>query len=163
MRRHRLLPVVLLAACQASVPPLTDGERAEIQADVRSALDTFVAGGNALDVDMVMSLAAPDIEVVDFAQHFRGTDAVRAGWSDLFDNFQSWEAAWDDLRIDVAGPDLALFTGQFTLSRRFHDGRLQESNPYIYFSGRFQLGANGWMLTFGHLSGSVRIVEGSGA
>ncbi len=159
MRLLALSLVVLVGACQPAPPQMTDAERSEIEAAVTEGLETWLEGANTLDAALGTSMVDPEADFVDFGTHYQNRADLREGWAGSFSRFQSWDSAWDDVQIDVIRTDLALFFGRFTLSRRYLDGRLQESSPYIWITGRFELSETGWKLTHGHLSGAVRIVE----
>ena len=162
MKLIHLSALVLLAACQTVPPEMTDTERSEIEAAVTEALQTFIEGGNALDATLATSMYDTEANFVDFGTHYQGQAASRESLERLFSQFQTWEAAWDKLDVEVVRPDLALFFGQFTMSRRYVDGRLQETDPFILATGRFELTEAGWKLTHSHLSGAMQMVENEG-
>ena len=56
-------------------------------------------------------------------------------------------------KIDLAGSVLVISP------RRFVDGRLQETNPLVWLTGRSDLTDAGWKVTHMHLSGAIQIVE----
>ena len=151
--------LALLAACQTAPPEMTDEERAEIEAAVAAELQVFIQSGNGLDGALAASMYDTEASFVDFGALYQGQAAIQEHLESLFSNFQTWESAWDELEVEAVRPDLALFFGQFTMSRRNVDGRLQETNPLIWYTGRSDLTEAGWKVTHGHLSGAMHFVE----
>ncbi len=149
----------VLCACQMPPEQMTGAERSQIEVAVSDGLKTFLEGLNTRDGTLAVSIADPEIDFVDFGRHYQNQADLRVALERLLAEFQSWDSVWDDIQVDVVRPDLALFFGQFTMSRRFLDGRLQESDPYIFVTGKFELTEAGWKLTHAHLSGANSIVE----
>ena len=154
--------LALFAACQTAPPEMTDAERAEIEAAVTAELQTFIESSNALDATLATSMYDTEASFVDFGNLYQGHAAIQEHLEGLFSQFQTWESAWDELDVEAVRPDLALFFGQFTMSRRYVDDRLQETNPFIWVTGRFALTEAGWKLTHAHLSGAMQILENEG-
>ena len=157
--RHILLSIVtVVSACQAAPVEMTDAERSQIEAAVTEGLETWIEGLNIRDATVATSMVDPEADFVDFGTHYKNQAELREGLERLVALFQSWDSAWDDVQVDVIRPDLALFFGQFTMSRRFLDGRLQEADPYIFVTGKFELKESGWKLTHAQLSGALSVV-----
>ncbi len=153
------LGLVIVSACQVAPFEVTDAERSQVEAAVTEALEIWMEGLNAQDATLATSMADPEANFVDFGMHYQNQAELREGLARLVARFQSWDSAWDDVQVDVIRPDLALFFGQFTMSRRSLDGRLQEADPYIFVTGRFELRQSEWKLTHAQLSGALRFVE----
>ncbi len=151
--------LALLAACQTAPSEMTDTERSAIEAAVTAELQAFIEGANALDGALQASVYDPEASLVDVNALYQGHAAIQEHLEGLFSNFQTWEAAWDELNVDAVRPDLALFFAQVTISRRLVDGRLQETNPFVWLTGRSDLTEAGWKVTHMHLSGGIRTVE----
>ena len=151
--------LALMAACQTVPPEMTEAERAEIEAAVTAELQVFIESGNGLDGALAASMYDTEASFVDFGALYQGQTAIQEHLERLFSNYQTWESAWDELNVEAVRPDLALFFGQFTLSRRYVDGRLQETNPLVWLTGRSDLTEAGWKVTHMHLSGTIQIVE----
>ncbi len=132
---------------------------AKLEAAVTAELQAFIEGANALDAALQTSMYDPEASLVDVNALYQGHAAIQEHLEGLFSRFQTWESAWDDLNVEAVRPDLALFFAQFTMSRRFVDGRLQETNPFVWLTGRSELTEAGWKVTHMHLSGAIRIVE----
>lgn len=160
MRQILLLSILtVVSACQAAPVEMTDAERSQIEAAVTRGLETWLEGVNNGDATLATSMADPEVDFVDFGTHYKNQAEMREGLGRLLARFQSWDSAWDDVQIDVIRPDLALFFAQFTMSRRYLDGRLQETDPYIFVTGKFELRGSEWKLTHAQLSGALSIVE----
>lgn len=158
---HVIFVSLLLVFCACQAPPdeMTDAERSQIEAAVTEGLKTWIEGLNTRDGTLAASIADPEADFVDFGTHYKNQADLREHLERLVAMFQSWDSAWDDVQVDVIRPDLALFFGQFTMSRRFLDGRLQEADPYIFVTGKFELRESGWKLTHAQLSGALSVVE----
>ena len=141
---------------------MTDAERAEIESAVTEALQTWAAGGSALDPVQTLSIMDPQVNFVDFYNVYQGHAELLEWTTSLFSNYQEWEGALDEATIQVISPDVALVFAQFTVTRRNNAGRLQATNPFIFMTGRFDLREDGWKMTHGHLSGSMGWVEEEG-
>jgi ketosteroid isomerase-like protein len=138
---------------------MTDTERSAIEAAVTAELQAFIEGGNARDAALQTSMFDPEASFVDANALYQGHAAIQEYLEGFFSNFQTWEAAWDELNVDAVRPDLALFFAQVTISRRLVDGRLQETNPFVWLTGRSDLTEAGWKVTHMHLSGGIRTVQ----
>ncbi len=157
---HVIFVSFLFVLCACQVPDeMTDAERSQIEAAVTEGLETWMDGLNTRDGTLATSMVDPEADFVDFGTHYKNQAELREGLERLVALFQSWDSAWDDVQVDVIRPDLALFFGQFTMSRRFLDGRLQEADPYIFVTGKFELRESGWKLTHAQLSGALSVVE----
>ncbi len=159
MRLLTLAVLLFAAACQTAPPEMTDAERAEIEAAVTESLQVWVDGASALDAAQATSVMDPQVDFVDFYNLSQGRAELLEWTTSLLSNYQSWEGALDQVTVEVMSPEIALFFAQVTITRRNQAGRLQATDPFIYFTGRFDLKEGEWKMIHGHLSGSMSWVE----
>lgn len=153
--------IAVLAATGCAAPQasqLTDVERAEIEAAVEAQVMLFAEGASQLDPEIQAAMMAPDVEFVDFARLTDGREANIAWATELFGNFTTFTFTWDEVSVEVLGPDIALATAIGSMRRERLDGRIQESNRTIFFTGLYKATEGQWLLTRGHLSGSIGTV-----
>ncbi|MEZ5317137.1 MAG: nuclear transport factor 2 family protein [Vicinamibacterales bacterium] len=148
--------LMLSGACASDA--LTPERRAEIQSAIARQMQRFAEGAAQRDASVQASIMAKDVVLFDFASEYDGVDAFVDATGKLLASLQSFEMRWEKLEVVVLGPEGAAVGGRAVARRQHQDGRVQESAPYIYFTGVFQLIGGEWKLTRGHLSGFMRAV-----
>ena len=157
MRSAHPLLLLIIAGCAASSSgDLTDAEQATIRSAVERQVHVFTEGASQLDADLQMSMMAADVEFIDFGRLLSGVDEATEYIRELFANYQTFEFRWDDVEVDVLSRHSALAKARGTLRRQHVDGRIQESNGAMFFTGLLRELDGEWKLTRGHLSGSIR-------
>lgn len=145
------------AAPQESEP--TDTEATAITSTVEAQVALFAEGASKLDPAIQASMMAPDVQFVDFSRILTGREATVEWARQLFGNFQSFTLTWDEVAVDVLSRNVALATAIGSMRRQHVDGRIQQSDGAIYFTGLYKRTGDDWLLARGHLSGSMRTVD----
>lgn len=117
--------LLLVAACQTATPEMTEAEIAEVEANALAWSDQWLETATNLDAEGTAALMdRDDGHSVQQGTVYRPTWAeILAGRREMNAPFTNWVAEWDERRVDVLGPDVALVTGQATGSVTDTDGR----------------------------------------
>ena len=156
------LLIVLVAAqscAPATEPQLTDTERASIATAVEAQVERFAEGASQRDPQIQASAMAPDVEIVDFSRLTESRDANVAWATELFSNFASFSFTWYEISVEVLGPDASVATAIGSVRRQHVDGRIQEADRSVFFTGLYRASDGQWLLTRGHLSGAFSTVQ----
>jgi uncharacterized protein (TIGR02246 family) len=138
---------------------MTDVEIAEIEAEVREVAQTFIDGFNELDMAKVVSVSHPDHTKVPYA----GEILDRSGFQEFLDGWvedkESWQGDWVDTHIRVLSPDLAAFSGTYSVDMTLSDGE-RRHYPSGAMVGLFERTEDGWRWSIrGSASSGYQLVE----
>ena len=92
------------AAAAEPAPSETAEELPDTRQQGRTIIDTFGKGWSKPDIDLLMSIFAPDAVFVEtpFSESIRGSDAIRRWWLDV--PFSQSEITFSSGEIYAAGP-----------------------------------------------------------
>jgi uncharacterized protein (TIGR02246 family) len=102
-----VIGTVVLAGCQSSQ---FDPDDPAAIAAIDSTVQSMMAGARAVDVDRVLSGAAPDVTFITGDVMLTGLETLRASFEDTYAGLESQDQVPFDTRIRLVAPDVALVT-----------------------------------------------------
>lgn len=121
-----LIAVVALGACRSPSLPMPLEERAETEAEVRSALEAFAEAQERLDAEAAIAFLAPD-----FRMYVDGVatdyDTVVQGIRTTLPGLQRLESNWSDVEVMVLTKDHAIVSLVFQDTATTSDGSKERS------------------------------------
>ena len=140
--------VFLLIGCQPAKTTLTEEEIAQIETRILGIMENRFDALRELDVEGYALTAHPELltwpgggQLMNWSQY---RDALMA-WAE---GKESWKGGWVESKVRVLSPNLAIFSGTYTDSIRFSDGRhLHWPEASAVFL--FERTADGWKFIMG--------------
>lgn len=147
MRTLAAIAVLLLvAACQTAPPDMTEAERAQVESEVLTVGDQWLAAVNGLNPDVFLDLFDPaDTHATDgyiYANYEEWAARIRG----FFPNLGDVNLAWASKGVEVFAPDAAMLVGQTEGTRTRADGTTSDFAPGVTLLVR-RVG-NGWKITY---------------
>lgn len=118
--------LLLVAACQAPPPEMSEAEIAEIEAEVTGVWEDFLQGHEELDCDKAGEALHPDLLAFPLDSRLLGQSEWLDACNHFLESVESLTGYWADANVRVLTPDLAVFTGYYGDTVYHIDGSVRE-------------------------------------
>ena len=106
--------LVLLVGCQAPPVEMTEAEIAQIEAEVTAVAHQLMEGFKNLDLEEAAAVYDPSsMHGNDGATYYATYDEWVVHLEEMVARFDEMDGEWMNTRVDVIGPDAAVFVGQY--------------------------------------------------
>jgi len=130
MRTTRIFAAMALAVAITALAQTAAGQTRDERA-IRALSDKWQRDVAAQNVDAIVALHAPDaVVMLSHAPLVRGSDAIRAGWSDMVKT-PGLKLSWTPTKIEVTSPTTATEYGTYTESFDTPSGRGTDAGNYV--------------------------------
>jgi len=142
--------LLLVAACQAPPPEMTDAEIAQIEAEVVAAMETSLAGFRQLDLEMAMAPYHPTETAYAWTNVPLDYSETRAMMASGIEELESAELAFVETTVKVLTRDAAVVQGIYETTQYRKDGTLLHLMPdKATWMCLLERTDDGWKITFG--------------
>jgi hypothetical protein len=123
--------LLLVAACQAPPTEMTEAERAQIEAEVLSMGDQWLAAVNDVNPEGFLDLFDPAGTHATDGYNYANYEDWVGRVQRLFSNWEDVNWAWVYTRAELFSSDAAMFVGYAEGARTNTDGEISEGGPGV--------------------------------
>ena len=155
MRFSYFAVLMLATACRAAPPEMTEGEIAQIEAEVMAFAGTHIKAFMDLDADQLMDLWVDgNISSVSFSERIVGAEDMMAFYDNLVSGWAETRMEWlPGSVVDVLSPDWALFQGTTEQATTNLEG--VSFVQHVHFTDLLKKVDGEWKIQRNHVSGGV--------
>jgi hypothetical protein len=131
---------------------MTKSEIAQIEAEVREAMEVGIDGWRELDLEKAMAPFHPTATSWALPETPRPYAEIRQWAADWIENLEAWEGNVIDMKVRVLGRDAAAFQMLYGCTITPKEGPIMHHPGNAVWTGVIERTANGWKTTLGGLS-----------
>jgi hypothetical protein len=131
---------------------MTEAEIAQIEAEVRDAMEVALDGWRELNLEKAMSFFHPTATSWALPETPRTYSEIRGWTADWIENLESWEGNIVEMTVRVLSRDAAAFQAQYGCTITPKEGPIMHHPGNAVWTGIMERTDNGWKSTLGGLS-----------
>jgi len=153
---------LLVAACQAAPPEMTEAEYDRIVTSVMDTTDEMMDAWNAYDLDAALSFFHPEKTSFAWANAIYDFDGLKQRWAEVWATGDGQQASWTGRNVEVLSENAVMFQGGFELRFFYTDGRVALWPGTAHWTVLLEPLDGAWKITYGGYSySSAQIVDES--
>ncbi len=148
--------LLMVAGAFVAAPNQTaDFDQAQVEAEVKAAMDAFLDGFREMDMESVAQIAHRDELLYPYVGRVLNWAGYRDALMAWAEGKASWGGQWTSTNVRVLSNDLAVFSATSTDTLAYSDGRVFEypNNAMAFLLERT---SDGWKFSMGGASNVAR-------
>lgn len=139
---------------------MTAAEMAQIEAEVKAHMSTYVDALETINIDTWAGIFHPTQTSFAWGGTIHDHDSFVERVNAFWESWETWEGQWVETTVKVLSPDAAMFQGEYEATIHYEDGRILHWPGNANFTSLVERTPDGWKVTIGNWgNGSYQVVE----